>query len=192
MKNHFWVVGSLLVLLLLSITVSGSDFKLDKIKSDKIDKLDKIKSGDGLVKVVNDSAMLDGSCYYINSSWVEQEYVVEWVVFKDNKSEGFDVVGSKDVVKSRLDKYCDSNIRVGVEWVDYESQGFNCSFVEGFKDKSFGSKFLLKDVFVCDSVRDGNGDGVCRVGETCCVVDSWSGESVCSGGFVVDGLKVKG
>lgn len=62
---------------------------------------------------------------------------------------------------------CRQVIRIGARTIDTLNKGFVCSERGNW--------------IICDSVRDGNGDGVCNLegGETCCGLNKNNGKFIC-------------
>ena len=59
-------------------------------------------------------------------------------------------------VETIQDKECTESVRIGVKQVEPILQGYKCSDKTG--------------IVICDSAVDGNADGKCQSGETCCTI----------------------
>ncbi len=96
----------------------------------------------------------------------ELDYVTS--VYNKSSGKNEDVLVYKDVISKRLEVYdCKENLKLLSKTVVPKDQDYKCSTTKG--------------LVVCDSLIDGNGDGVCNSGEHCCKFKT-DGEYTCKNG----------
>jgi len=76
-----------------------------------------------------------------------------------------DIIGYRNETVNYTVVVCKPYAMIDNKVIDFQKQGYNCSFNGG--------------IFICDSCSDGNCDGVCdqNGGETCCKV--FDGKTIC-------------
>lgn len=104
-------------------------------------------------------------CTLINDDYTlkEPQYTYEIINWPNGTKENrTTLTGYKDVLVRRDRKVCNETVGIAGRQVDFKLQGYNCK-------NSTNTFYQMQGVF-CDSCIDGNCDGICTSGETCCLI----------------------